>query len=194
MQSKPVFLEADWSWLIMLNYEIDPEKLLPLVPFGTELDFYNGTCYISIVGFWFSNTRVKKIGFPFHRNFEELNLRFYVRRKSAGGWRRGVVFVKELVPKFAIAFIARTLYNENYISLPMAHEHIFENKIPQKISYSWKLNNHWNHLSVSPEVEERSFISNSEQEFITEHYWGYSAKNENSSIEYEVQHPAWTYR
>jgi hypothetical protein len=114
-----VFLSAEWRHLAMLNYEIDSAVLNPLVPGGTELDHWQGRSLVSIVGFLFLNTRICDIPIPFHRNFEELNLRFYVRRQEARDLRRGVVFVKEIVPRFAIAMVARILYNENYIARPM---------------------------------------------------------------------------
>jgi hypothetical protein len=120
-QSETIFLTAEWRWLAMLNYEIDPRFLAPFVPAGTELDFWNGKTYLSLVGFLFRDCRVRGFSIPFHRHFEEVNLRFYVRHKADDGWRRGVVFIKELVPRRAIAFIARTLYNENYFALPMSH-------------------------------------------------------------------------
>src|SRR5215510_2223708 len=112
------FLTAEWRYLAMLNYEIDAAILLPLVPKGTELDSWAGKTLVSIVGFLFLNSRVRGLAVPFHENFEEINLRFYVRRKTDDGWRRGVVFIKEIVPRVAIALVARWLYNENYIALP----------------------------------------------------------------------------
>ena len=112
------FLTANWEYLAMINYETDPNILNPYVPPGTELDVWKGKTYISIVGFLFKNTRVKGVKIPFHSNFEEINLRFYVRFNSQGQWKRGVVFIKEIVPKKAIAFVARSIYNENYIALP----------------------------------------------------------------------------
>jgi hypothetical protein len=120
-QPETIFLTAEWRWLAMLNYEIDPQALASFVPAGTELDFWNGKTYVSLVGFLFQDCRVRGIAIPFHRHFEEINLRFYVRHKANDGWRRGVVFIKELVPRWTIAFIARTLYNENYFALPMSH-------------------------------------------------------------------------
>ena len=120
--SAPVFLTAEWRHLAMLNYEADPKLLAPFVPSGTELDLWNGKNFVSVVGFLFQKTRVLGIPVPFHRNFEEVNLRFYVRRKAPDGWRRGVVFIKELVPRRAIAWTARTFYNEPYLALPMAHQ------------------------------------------------------------------------
>ena len=119
--SKLVFLTAEWRSLAMLNYEIEATTLAPFVPAGTELDSWNSRTFISMVGFLFQNTRIFGIPIPFHRNFEEVNLRFYVRRKTDGGWRRGVVFIKELVPRRAIAFAARLFYSENYVALPMTH-------------------------------------------------------------------------
>src|SRR5471032_1969443 len=119
--SPPVFLTAEWRHLAMLNYEVDSKLLAPFVPHGTELDYWNGKTFVSVVGFLFQRTHVLGIPIPFHRNFEEVNLRFYVRRKADDGGRRAVVFIKELVPRSAIAFVARKFYNENYIALPMSH-------------------------------------------------------------------------
>jgi uncharacterized protein YqjF (DUF2071 family) len=115
------FLTAEWRYLAILNYEIDPALLLPFVPKGTELDSWNDTTFASMVGFLFLDTRVLGMAIPFHRDFEEINLRFYVRHKAEDGWRRGVVFVKEIVPRTAIAWTARWLYNENYVALPTGH-------------------------------------------------------------------------
>src|SRR5215470_635533 len=99
----------------MLNYEIDPTLLQPLVPPGTELDSWNGQSFITLVGFLFARTRVLGVPIPLHRNFEEVNLRFYVRRQAPDGWRRAVVFIQELVPRSAIAWVARSFYCENYV-------------------------------------------------------------------------------
>src|SRR3954468_20670393 len=117
-----IFLAAEWRYLAMLNYQVDPAILHPHLPRGTELDIWNGRHYISLVGFRFLNTRVLGVPIPFHRNFEEVNLRFYVRRKGPEGWRRGVVFIAEIVPRFAIAAVARLFYNENYVALPTRHK------------------------------------------------------------------------
>src|SRR5215510_14081912 len=113
-----VFLTAEWRHLAMLNYEMEPQILQPYVPAGTELDTWGNKTFISVVGFMFLKTRVLGLPIPFHQNFEEINLRFYVRRKTEEGWRRGVVFIKEIVPRAAIALTARWLYNENYVALP----------------------------------------------------------------------------
>src|SRR5471030_2395832 len=143
-----VFLTAEWLYLAMLNYEIDPALLARFVPTGTELDFWNGKSYVSIVGFLFRDACVIGIPIPFHRHFEEVNLRFYVRRKSDDGWRRGVVFIKELVPRKAIAFIARKFYNENYVALPMSHRiEKFQAEI-KSASYFWQFNGWQNYLKV----------------------------------------------
>ncbi|HTO08358.1 MAG TPA: DUF2071 domain-containing protein, partial [Myxococcota bacterium] len=117
----PVFLTAEWRDLAMLNYEIDPAVLEPRVPAGTELDAWSGRTFVSVVGFRFLRTRVLGVPVPYHVDFDEVNLRFYVRRKSGADWRRGVVFVKEIVPRRAIALVARVAYAENYVAHPMRH-------------------------------------------------------------------------
>ena len=116
------FLTANWRYLAMLNYTVDPGLLTPLIPLATEIDFENGDTFLSVVGFLFLDTRLLGLQIPLHRDFEEVNLRFCVRRKSADTWRRGVVFIRELVPRHAIALIARACYGENYLAVPMKHE------------------------------------------------------------------------
>jgi uncharacterized protein YqjF (DUF2071 family) len=194
------FLTAKWHHLVMLNYEIDPEVLLPLVPVGTELDQWNGKTYISLVGFLFLETRVLGIPIPFHQNFEEVNLRFYVRCKREDGWQRAVVFVKEIVPRFAIGWVARTVYGENYVSMPMKHHILFddqeskanqENKTVQSACYSWSHRGNENKMSVTLEGKSEYVEEGSVEEFITEHYWGYARRKNGRTMEYQVEHPSW---
>ncbi len=178
----------------MLNYRIEPELLRPLVPSGTELDDWNGRVYASMVGFLFLDTQVLGITIPFHRNFEEVNLRFYVRRKGPEGWRRGVVFIKEIVPRFAIAWTARTLYNENYEAMPMRHTvelHDGALRSGSLVSYGWQSRGGWNSLSARTTGNGTVLIPGSEEEFITEHYWGYAAQRDGGCVEYRVEHPSW---
>ncbi len=180
------FLTASWRNLVMLNYEVAPGLLAERVPEGTELDTHEGRTFASIVGFLFLDTRVLGIPVPFHRDFEELNLRFYVRRRGPEGWRRGVVFVKELVPKRAIAWVARTVYNENYVAAPMRHE-ITANRI----AYEWRQRNGWGRVAASITAEPSLPDGGSLGEFITEHYWGYAAQRHGRTVEYQVEHPQW---
>jgi uncharacterized protein YqjF (DUF2071 family) len=193
MKSNPskIFLTAEWRFLAMLNYEIDPVVLALFVPARTELDFWNGRTYVSLVGFHFQNTRVCGIPIPFHRHFEEVNLRFYVRRKAEDGWRRGVVFIKELVPRKAIAFVARTFYNENYLALPMSHRiETFQEEI-KSASYSWRFDGLENYLKVITRGQAQPLVDGSLQEFITEHYWGHATQRDGLTMEYAVEHPRW---
>jgi uncharacterized protein len=186
-----VFLTAEWKHLAMLNFEIAPSALTPYVPAGTELDMWNGRHLVSVVGFRFLRTRVLGIPIPFHRDFEEVNLRFYVRRQADDGWRRGVVFIKEIVPRDAIAFLARALYNEPYIALPMAHRIEMEAGSLHSAEYSWRFGGRQNRLQVAVRDEAQPLRDGSEAEFITEHYWGYNTQRDGSTIEYRVEHPRW---
>jgi len=187
------FLTAEWRWLAMLNYEIDPALLRPFIPQGTELDSWNGRTFVSMVGFLFLNTRVQGVAIPFHRNFEEVNLRFYVRRKAEDGWRRGVVFIKEIVPRFAIAAVARFAYNERYVSLPMRHE-VKESGGGTVVSFAWRFKKRWHSLSVVTSGAAQAIVDGSAEEFITEHFWGYSAQRGGGTAEYRVEHPRWRVR
>ncbi|MCL5245031.1 DUF2071 domain-containing protein [Cellulophaga sp. 20_2_10] len=184
------FLKAEWRKLAFANYTIDPKLLQKYVPFGTELDSYKGKCYVSLVGFMFVNTKLLGVKIPFHSNFEEVNLRFYVKRFDGEVWKRGVVFIKEIVPKPALTFVANTVYNENYETLPMQHQWEQNNTI-KKVVYKWKKNNKWNSFSIDADATSETIAPNSETEFITEHYWGYATVSQNSSNEYEVTHPKW---
>lgn len=186
------FLTAEWRYLAMLNYEIDPACLLSYVPNGTELDSWNGKTFISVVGFLFLNTKILGWSIPFHTNFEEINLRFYVRRLGPEGWRRGVVFIKEIVPRAAIATVARWVYNENYVALPMQHEVTASLAPPSLVvDYSWRFKEKWNQLHIRTKGDLQPIVPGSEEEFITEHYWGYAAQRDGGCMEYQVEHPAW---
>jgi hypothetical protein len=191
--SQTAFLTAHWKYLAMLNYEVDPQILASRIPKGTELDTFDEKTFVSMVGFLFHDTKVLKVPVPFHQNFEEINLRFYVRHKAEDGeWRRGVVFVKEIVPKFAIAFVARTIYEEHYISIPTKHVlEIGSDNNPKFVSYSWEYEDTWSSLSVKATGNPYPLKSGSEEEFIAEHYWGYTKHSDGSSTEYKVEHPPW---
>ncbi|ROI06657.1 MULTISPECIES: DUF2071 domain-containing protein [unclassified Chryseobacterium] len=182
------FLKAEWRKLAIINYEINPEIMLKYVPEGTELDFYKGKCYISVVGFMFLNTKLLGIPIPFHRNFEEVNLRFYVKKKENGIWKRGVVFIKEIVPKPALSLVANSIYKENYHTMPMKNL-IREKENELLIRYSWK-DKTWHSIQITAENEAKPMETNSEFEFITEHYWGFT-KKENGTSTYEVCRPKW---
>lgn len=192
--SQTAFLTAHWKYLAMLNYEVDPKILLSRLPAKTELDTFKGKTFVSMVGFLFHDTKLLGVPVPFHQNFEEINLRFYVRYKADNEWKRGVVFVKEIVPKFAIAFIARAVYEEHYIAIPTRHKIEFSQNTPENptlVNYEWEYNDNWNHLTVYPKGNSYPLSPESEEEFIAEHYWGYTRHSDGNTTEYKVEHPPW---
>lgn len=177
--NKSSFLTAKWKNLALINYEIDASLLEKYVPKGTEIDLYNGKCYISLVGFLFQDTKLLGLKIPFHINFEEINLRFYVKRFENKEWKRGVVFIKEIVPKPALSFIANTIYKEHYQTLPTKHT-ITKNKNQNTdFVYQWKTKNKWNTILIETENKDLEIEIGSTSEFITEHYFGYTKHNEN---------------
>ncbi|HMT06655.1 MAG TPA: DUF2071 domain-containing protein [Pyrinomonadaceae bacterium] len=180
------FLTARWQDLIMANYEVDPSLLASRVHAGTELDLNNGKCFVSLVGFMFLDTRVMGVPVPFHINFEEVNLRFYVRRTVGDEVRRGVVFVKEIVPRFAIATVARMLYGEPYECWSMDHE-----RTETTVGYSWSRGDCRNNISVEIDQSVGVPDEGSHGEFIIEHYWGYTSRGHGRVDEYKVEHPKW---
>lgn len=191
--SRVAFLTAEWRYLVMLNFVVPVEALERHVPRGTTLDLWQGRALVSVVGFRFLRTSVLGLPVPMHRDFDEVNLRFYVRREVPGTEaRRGVVFIRELVPRRAIAWLARLTYNEPYRALPMQSD-VPEvvSDTPGRLRYAWRRRAVWEHLAATtigpPVVPE----AGSEAQFITEHYWGYTPQRDGTTVEYEVSHPAW---
>ena len=185
------FLTAEWRRLLMFNYAVDPAVLLPYMPAGVELDLWNDTCYVSLVGFRFMNTKVLGMGFPGHRHFPEINLRFYVRYQDPElGWKRGVVFVRELVPVPTITWVANTLYRERYKTVPMQYQW---NETPEQlqVQYSWRQQGRQHQFSATAQAQGVDLVPGSEAEFITEHYWGYARWDAQQTMEYAVEHPRW---
>ena len=190
--SSKVFLSAKWRNLVFLNYAVEPELLRPFVPSGTALDSFGGKTYVSLVGFRFCETKLwGKVTVPFHSQFEEANLRFYVRRESDGELRRGVVFIKEIVPKSAIALTARLIYGENYVSLPMSHK-ISISEAGIDAEYSWKHKRAWSRIHARASGAGKMPVEGSLEQYITEHYWGYSRQKSGRTIEYRVTHLPWS--
>jgi uncharacterized protein YqjF (DUF2071 family) len=189
--TKTVFLSAEWRDLVMLNYEVETRLLDKYVPRGTVLDSFLGKTYVSLVGFRFCRTKLfGSLAVPLHSDFDEVNLRFYVRRKESDENRRGVVFIAEIVPRHAIATMARLVYGENYVCLPMKHR-ICTGGSKKTVEYLWRVKDQWCHLTAQaigpPELPREGSL----EQFITEHYWGYSAQRRGGSLEYHVSHVPW---
>ena len=186
------FLTASWRKLIMAQYAIDPAILTPYLPPGLELDLYQNKCYVSLVGFLFDHVRIKGLAIPFHTSFEEINLRFYVTRTERDGTRkRGVVFLREFVPRIAITLLASSLYEEPYATLPTRHT-IVATRDALSVSYAWRHTNIWHSLAVEADPTPHPIAPNTEEEFLTEHYWGYTKRTRGNTSEYGVLHPRWS--
>lgn len=184
------FLTAEWRDLIAINYEVPPDILSPLLPRETQLDLWQEKALVSLVAFRFIQTRVHGISIPFHTNFEEVNLRFYVNRIVDGNKRRGVVFIKEVVPRLAIAIVARMFYGENYHAVSMSHS-IEHQEDAKKMLYYWREKQRDHYIAATVSGDPTPMKSSTESEFIFEHYWGYSKTRKDQTIEYEVCHPPW---
>jgi uncharacterized protein YqjF (DUF2071 family) len=189
------FLTAEWRKLIMAQWTVKPERLMPHLPRGLEFDLYEGRCYVSLVAFLFDRVRLKGLPIPFHSRFEEINLRFYVKRREPDGTiKRGVVFIREFVPRATIAYVARRFYEEPYIAIPTRH-HIERGPDNLFVQYSWNLGGRPHSIAVNANPNPSEIVPGSEEEFITEHYWGYTKRTDGSTSAYEVQHPRWqTYK
>ena len=185
-----VFLKAKWENIIMVNYEIEPELLLPFLPKGVSLDLFDGKAYISLVGFMFKNTKLFNVPIPFFGSFEEINLRFYVTRKEGDVFKRGVVFINETIPYQLVAWMAKKLYKEHYSVVPTKHQILNNDKINQ-IKFEWLLQNKWNSIAVDFDSKTETMKTNSLEKFIYEHYYGYTKINNLQTEEYQLKHPSW---
>jgi uncharacterized protein YqjF (DUF2071 family) len=180
------FLTAEWRDLVMANYEVDPSVLCDRVPHGVSLDLHDGRCFISLVGFMFLNTRVLGLPIPFHVNFEEVNLRFYVKREMPDEIRRGVCFVKEIVPRPAIALVAKAFYGEPYEYWWMTNV-----RKSNAVAYGWGKGECLNRMATGIATNRGVPEAGSHGEFIIEHYWGYTRRGDRRTDEYRVEHPKW---
>lgn len=195
------FLTAEWRKLIMAQYAVAPAVLQRHLPSGLELDLYNGRCFVSLVGFLFDRVRILGVPVPFHTRFEEVNLRFYVRRPMPdGSSRRGVVFLSEIVPKPAITLVARTLYGEAYSTARTSHgwntegphaRAVRHGQRPLEVRYDWRHQGLWQSMAVRAESRSEPMAPGSLEEFITEHYWGYAPRRGGGTTEYAVEHRRW---
>ena len=192
--SRP-FIAAAWRFLCIANFEVERARIERLLPAGTEIDLFQGRALVSLVGFRFLDTRVLGVPIPGHRDFDEVNLRFYVRRRmSEGQWRRGVTFIREFVPRRAVAMVARLCYHEPYRALPMRH-HLETGRDddgdPTAVSYGWRVGGRWHTLGATITGPPALPAPGSEAEFSVEHYWGYNSRPGGTTMEYEVRHAAW---
>ncbi len=185
------FLTARWEYLAMFNYEIDASILKPHLPPYTEIDLYNGKALVSVVGFLFNNTSVMGIKWPGFVNFEEINLRYYIKKFDGKEWKRGVGFISEIVPRFLVSEIANLFYNEHYSTARINHS-ISQNNNEIEVTYNWKEKyRNWNLMRVKAIPVLEDIIPGSQEEFIFEHYYGYNKLNETTTIEYSLAHPRW---
>jgi uncharacterized protein YqjF (DUF2071 family) len=188
-----LFLKANWEDIIMANYEIDPTILLPFLPKGVELDLFNNKCYVSLVGFMFKNTKIFSIPIPKFGTFEEINLRFYVVKRENNTIKRGVVFINETIPYPIVAWMANKLYKEHYTVVPTKHTKLrFEHT--QSITFEWEVEKNWLSMAVTSSNQSESMKKDSLEQFIFEHYYGYTKVNDYKTEEYKLQHPSWKTR
>lgn len=183
------FLSAKWKNLFMVNYEVDRDLLTPLVPLHTELDIFDGKALVSLVAFQFLQTRVKGFRIPWHVNFPEINLRFYLKRTVEGEVRRGVSFIKEIVPRHAITFVANTLFNEHYITRRMTQRVAVGDQL--KAEYTFQEKGRTQCMACIAAIRAHDIKPGSMEDFITEHYYGYNGGKGRKTLEYRVEHPSW---
>ncbi|HEU5060926.1 MAG TPA: DUF2071 domain-containing protein [Kofleriaceae bacterium] len=176
-----------------VNYDVDRRVLEPLVPAGTELDTWEGRALVSLVAFEMTDNRLLGVPLPFARAYDQINLRFYVRRPLAGGsWRRGVVFLRELVPVPALVAGARLLYRERYERQPVsARVRPPDPARPGRAVYRWRRHDQLHRLAVDFTPPLHLPEEGTLERFLSERHWGYASPADDVTREYRVEHPPW---
>jgi uncharacterized protein YqjF (DUF2071 family) len=184
------FLTAEWQNLAIANYAVDQKILEPFLPFKTEIDLWQGRCYVSLVAFRYVNTHLKGIRLPFHANFEEINLRFYIRSREHGESKHGLAFIGEIVPRRMVALVANLVYREHYEVMRTRYACKMSTS-DLTVDYAWKKKSKWNSFRIITDTVPHETVPGSEEEFSTEHYWGYSKVSNEKTTEYQVEHSRW---
>ena len=184
-------MTADFRYLIFANYAVDRELLEPRLPDGVQLHLLNGKAYLSLVAFLFENLHVQSLPAPFHQQFEEVNLRFYVRsRKDHNEEKNGVVFIREIVPKAMLAAAARVLFNEKYMTLPMEHHFQTGHEQINTVEYSWQTGKK-SFIRVAFKNDWRYPETGSSQHFFMTRPYGFTRLEEGGTNEIQMEHPLW---
>jgi uncharacterized protein YqjF (DUF2071 family) len=196
------FLTARWMDLCLLSYPVPDELLLARLPPGLELDRWGGRAFVSLVAFDFLDTRVRGVRIPRHADFPEVNLRFYVRERrpdphGGGEFRRGVVFIREYVPRRGVSLVAKLLYNEPYVTVPMTSGVECAGEAPAgrvRINHEWATRGVTNRLYVQAAGPAHRPGEDTPVHFFKEHSWGYGRSRRGRLVAYEVRHPVWDVR
>jgi hypothetical protein len=185
-------LTANCGYPVFLNFGVDPQLLVGRVPAGTELDFNNGATFLSVVGFLSADTVL--IGQPpiRQRLFERVQLSFYVRKRNVDDWRRGVVVVREIVPRTVAPVLAHIFVGEPLLALSMRHD-LVDRGARIAVDYAWRRTSKWEGLSITAEGEVQPIAAGSDEDFIISRPWQYTALA-SRVLEYRIEHPRWRLR
>lgn len=167
---------------------MDPALIAHLAPRGLEPDTRDGRAFASLVAFDFLDTRVLGVRILGHADFPEVNLRSYVVEPGSG--RRGVFFVRELVPRRAIVWVARTIYNEPYSHARMSSR-VARTDASLEVRHEWTVDKRASSLMIRADVGAAVPDERSEAHFFKEHQWGFGRDRRGRTLMYEVHHPVW---
>lgn len=185
-----IFLKTNWLRLASANYIIDSSILNKYLPKGTILESHNDKYFISLVAFRYCKTRLFNVPIPYHQMFEEINLRFYVKREIAPGkWRSEVAFTKLYFPKRMLTFVAKTIYKENYETAKL--KHLWQDNGKDLLTAYGLKKNQWHNIEIRSSINTQSVEVNSDEHFFSKHFWGTSRVNSNSATVYKIEHPEW---
>jgi uncharacterized protein YqjF (DUF2071 family) len=181
------FLTAEWLNVVAITFAAEVEQLRPYLPSGVTIDTLEGAPRVSLVAFEFRRTRVLGLPIPHHIAFPEINLRFYIRHRG----ERGVVFIRELVPRRAIATVAKVLYNEPYRRTPMR-----SGARPAEDGgvVVWHRFGRGSSLAVRGAASAVVPETGSAAHWLTDHSLGVGRRRNGETLLYNVAHPTWALR
>jgi uncharacterized protein YqjF (DUF2071 family) len=184
--SRRPFLTARWENLILANFAVPDDLLLPRLPRGLDLDRWEGRAFVSLVAFEFRNTRVFGISWPGYRDFPEINLRFYVRRGSD----RGVIFIREIVGLRLVARIARWVYNEPY-RVSALKSFVTRTSDVVEVEHRLPGRDRVHTIRATGSVPAIRAAPDNVEHFFKEQRWGFGQTRRGATLMYEVDHPLW---
>lgn len=183
--SQPL-ITAAWTNIAVVTWEVEPDLLAPYVPPTLSLNLRDSMAFVSLVGLQFSNLRVRGVRVPGHQHFDEINLRFYVRKTGY----QGVTFIREYAPRPLAALMARILYSEPYRAAPVRGR-ITADEATIVAGYEIDYGGRTSQFSLTGQRPPVRPDNTTLEHFLLEQHWGFTTTRGGQMMRYEVEHPVW---
>lgn len=183
-------ISSEFRKVALLNYIVPPEVVEKYLPKYTKPDFYNGNCFISLVGFQVKKLKVSDVKVPLIKDFDEIDLQIYVKRFDGARWVKGVVIISRIFDQPGAATLTNTLFKTNYTSMPTTSE-VNETEEGLEVKYSWQLNGKEQSFSVKSNNLAAPYDKDTEAAFILDRSLGFIKAGEEETFQYTINHASW---